>query len=298
MINQLQIDILIIAILTACAAAIPGVFLVLRGVALMSDAISHAILPGIVLMFFGVRDLHSPFLMVGATLAGMLTVIGTQWIIHTQSLKKDAAIGLVFPLFFSIGIILISLYVRNVHLDTDMVLLGEIAFAPFHRVIVAGVDCGPYAMWLMGALLMLNSIFVMLFYKELQVSTFDHNFAVVAGFFPGALYYGLMILTSITCVGAFDVVGAIVIVALMIVPSATALLFAQNLSSMLYGSIAVGVAASVCGYTLAWWLDASIAGSIATMCGLFFMLSLGAKKASSSSLFRSRFFLTRFSVDK
>src|SRR3989344_6639955 len=143
--NWICIELVLVAIVTAIACALPGLFLVLRGVALMSDAISHAMLLGIILMFLVIHNLNSPLLLLGAALAGLATVLVTELLIGTHKVKKDTAIGLVFPAFFSLGIVLITLYARDVHLDTDMVLLGELAFVPFSRLIIAGYDCGPYA---------------------------------------------------------------------------------------------------------------------------------------------------------
>lgn len=271
---MVQLEILCIAILVSVACVLPGVFLVLRGVALMSDAISHAILPGIAIMFLLVHQLDSPLLIVGASLAGLLTVFFTEALIQTERLKKDAAIGLVFPLFFSVGVIIISQCARNVHLDIDMVLLGELAFAPFNRFVVYGFDVGPQALWVMGTILVINSLFVYFFFKELALTTFDATQARLFGFLPMALHYGLMAITSITAVGAFDVVGSIVVVALMITPPATAYLVTRRLSHMLFMSIVNGVVASVLGYFCAMYFDVSIAGSIATMTGLLFVCAL------------------------
>ena len=272
--NNFQIIIMAIACLTSIATVLPGVFLVLRGVALMSDAISHAILPGIVLMFFLVHNLESPLLILGAALAGLATVIITEKIIASKRLKKDSAIGIVFPLFFSVGIILISMYARNVHLDMDMVLLGELAFAPFNRLEFFGSDWGPRALWSMGSIALLNIIFVVSCYKELRLSTFDPQFSHMLGFTPTYLYYALMTLTSITAVGAFNVVGSIVVVALMITPPATAYLLTHKLDLMIYLSVALGIASSIGGYWLAHLLNVSIAGAIATMSGILFLIAL------------------------
>ncbi len=281
-----QLAIILIACLTAAACAIPGVFLVLRGMALMSDAISHAILLGIVLMFFLVKNLSSPWLLIGAALSGLATVALTELLITKNRLKKDAAIGLVFPLFFSLGVILISLYGRSIHLDIDMVLLGELAFAPFNRLIIGGIDLGPYALWVMGSLLVINSLFVKIFYKELALATFDKTLAYSLGFSPALIHWGLMTLTSITAVGAFDVVGSIVLVALMIVPAATAYLCTKELKTMIQLSIGFGVLSAISGYALAHWLDASIAGGIATMNGILFLgvllVQINNSKATSS----------------
>jgi len=272
--NMLQLEIVAIASITAVACALPGVFLVLRGVSLMSDAISHAILPGIVLIFLLVHSLESPLLLFGAALSGLLTVVCTELLINSQKLKKDAAIGLVFPLFFSVGVILISQYARDVHLDTDMVLLGELAFASLNRIYVHGADVGSYALWLMGGILGLNLVCAWLFFKELQVSAFDAVYSTVIERNSVALYYLLMALTSITAVGAFDVVGAIVVVALMITPPATAFLCTQRLPTMILLSCFFGVGAAVGGYWVAARADVSIAGSIAFMSGVQFIGAL------------------------
>lgn len=272
--NLLQIEIALIASVTAFACALPGVFLVLRGISLMSDAISHAILPGIALIFLAVHSLDSPLLLLGAAFSGLLTVICTELLITSQKLKKDAAIGLVFPLFFSVGVILISQYARDVHLDTDMVLLGELAFASLNRVHILGIDVGSYALWVMSGISLLNLVCIGLFFKELQMSAFDAVYATVSAGNPIIYYYLLMTLTSITAVGAFDVVGAIVVVALMITPAATAFLCTQTLHTMMLLSIFFGVGAAIGGYLIASCTDVSIAGTIAFMSGVQFIIAL------------------------
>ena len=269
-----QLEIILIATVVSTACVIPGVFLVLRGVALMSDAISHAILLGIVLMFFWIKTIESPLLIVGAALAGLLTVSLTEMVINTKRLKKDAAIGFIFPVFFSIGVILISKYAGNVHIDADAVLLGELAFAPFNRMEIFGIDVGPYALWVMAIILLLNAGLLATFYKELKLSTFDQGLAASLGFSPVLMHYGLMSVTSITAVGAFDAVGSILVVALMIAPPATAFLLTERLSKMIGISVIIGILSSVFGYWLAHTLNASIAGSMATMTGIIFVLVL------------------------
>ena len=272
--NMLQLEILTIALLTAVTCCLPGVFLVLRGVAMMSDAISHAILLGIVVMFLIIKNLTSPLLIIGASISGVLTVICTEMIIKSKRLKQDAAIGLIFPLFFSVGVILVSLYARNVHLDSDMVLLGELVFAPFNRLIIAGIDCGPYALWIIGVSLLINIVFIVTFYKELLISTFDGTLAKMSGFNPAVLYYALMVITSITTVAAFDVVGSIMVVALMITPPATAYLLTHRVSSMIALSVTFAALSAIFGYAAACCADVSIAGSIASMTGVFFIGAL------------------------
>jgi manganese/zinc/iron transport system permease protein len=269
-----QIEIIILASLTAVTCALPGVFLILRRVALMSDAISHAILLGIVLGFFITKNLTSPILIVGAALIGVLTVTLTELIINTRKLKKDAAIGLIFPLLFSLGVILINRKAHDVHLDADCILFGEIAFAPFSRFMINGMDFGPQGFWVMGGICLLNLLFIFMFYKELKIGTFDPDLAAALGFAPAVINYALMTLVSVTAVGSFQIVGSILVVALMITPPAAAYLLTNRLSHMLIISALLGVVSAVGGYALAHTLDASIAGCMATFSGILFLAIL------------------------
>lgn len=284
-----HIEIQLIASLVAVACAIPGVFLVLRRMAMMSDAISHAILLGIVLAFFVVKDVTSPFLIIGASLSGVLVVSLVEILYKTKLLREDAAIGLVFPVLFSIGVILIARYAWNIHLDVHAVLLGEIAFAPFDRLVFRGVDIGPKSLYVIVAILILNLIFILSLYKELKIATFDAGLAAVLGFSPGLIHYGLMGLVSVTAVGAFDAVGSILVVALMIAPPAAAYLLTDKLSHMLVISSFIGVLSSLGGFWIAILLDSNIAGSMATMSGLvFFVVFLLAPERGLISIARRR----------
>lgn len=266
-----QLEIQIIAAIVAIACAIPGVFLVLRKMALISDAISHSILPGIVIGFFITQDLNSPLLILLAAITGVITVVLVEAIQKTGLVKEDTAIGLVFPVLFSIGVILIAKNANDVHLDIDAVLLGELAFAPFDRLLISGVDVGPKSLWVMGVILLLTLGLLIAFFKELKVSTFDVGLSSALGFSPVILHYGLMSVSSITVVGAFDAVGAVLVVAFMIAPAATAYLLTANLKKMLWLSVLFGVAAAISGYWVAHWLDASISGSMSTMLGILFL---------------------------
>ena len=269
--TSIQIEIQLIAVVVAAACALPGVFLVLRRTAMMSDAISHAILLGIVLAFFVTNDLASPLLILGAAATGLLTVLLVELLNRTGLVHEDAAIGLVFPVLFSLGVILIARYAGNVHLDTDSVLLGELAFAPFNRLVVGGVDVGPKSLYVMLGILLLSVTFILLFYKELKLTTFDTGLAAALGFSPVLIHYALMGLVSATAVGAFDAVGSILVVALMIAPPATAYLLTDRLWLMLLASTGIGVASAIVGYWVAHLFDVSIAGSMATVAGICFL---------------------------
>ena len=269
-----QVDVLLVAIVVSAACAIPGTFLVLRRMAMMSDAISHTVLLGIVLAFFVVADLRSPLLIAGAALVGLVTVVLVEAVSRTGLVREDTAIGLVFPALFSIAVILISSVAGDVHLDSDAVLLGEIAFAPFNRFAPFGVDLGPVALWVMGAILLINLVCTALFFKELKLATFDSALAAALGFSPTLVHYGLMVLVSITAVGAFDAVGSILVVALMVGPPAAAYLLTDRLPRMLGLGVVIGAASAAGGYWLARLLDANIAGSMATVVGIAFVLVL------------------------
>ncbi|MCL6293642.1 metal ABC transporter permease [Jejuia spongiicola] len=288
--NSTQIEIQLIASLVAIACAIPGTFLVLRKMAMISDAISHSILPGIVIGFFITHDLNSPLLILLAALTGIITVVLVEYIQKTGLVKEDTAIGLVFPALFSIGVIMIAKNANDVHLDVDAVLLGELAFAPFDRLLISGVDVGPKSLWIIGSILIITIILLIAFFKELKVSTFDKGLAASLGFSPAIMHYGLMSVSSVTTVGAFDAVGAILVVALMIAPAATAYLLTTNLKKMLALAIIFGVFSAISGYWVAHWLDASIAGSITTMLGLLFLAVylFAPKKGIIAVLYREK----------
>ncbi len=271
--NPAQVEIQLIAMVVAVACALPGTFLVLRKMSMISDAISHSILPGIVIGFFITRDIGSPILILLAALAGVLTVVLVEAVNRTGLVKEDTAIGLVFPALFSIGVILISRNAGDVHIDTDVVLVGELAFAPFDRFIAWERDLGPQSLWVMGGILLLTLILLFLFFKEIKISTFDPELAASLGFSPVLIHYTLMSITSITTVGAFNAVGAILVVALMIVPAASAYLLTDDLKRMLLLAAIFGIISSLGGYWMAHWLDGSISGSMATIIGAIFFLT-------------------------
>lgn len=267
------LEISMIAALTAAACSLPGAFLVFRRMSMMTDAITHSILLGIVLAFFKTHDLGSPYLIVGATLMGVVTVYLTETLTETRLVKEDAAIGVVFSTLFSIAIILIALNARSVHIDTDSVLLGELAFAPFDRMIIFGRDIGARGLYTTGLVFMLNVAIIWIFYKELRLTTFDPAYAAAIGFSPILVHYVLMFMASLTSVVAFEAVGAVLVVAFMIIPPATASLLSDHMKTQFALSILVGALSGVAGYNAAVQLDVSIAGCMAVVCGLLFLLA-------------------------
>lgn len=256
--------------LVGIAASLVGTFLVLRGNSLLTDAISHSIVFGIVAVWLLTHQQAGPVQIIGAALTGLLTVFLSELLVNTRRMADDAAIGLVFPVLFSIGVLLLNLYARDVHIDQHTVLLGEIGF-----VWLDTVQIGPYAvprsLLSMGALTLVNLAFVTAFYKELKLATFDRVLAQALGFMPGLLFYALLALTSGTAVAAFDAVGAILFIAFAIVPPSAAYLLTDRLSHMLVIAAGIAVASSAAGYGLAVAWDVSIGGMMAVMTGVFLL---------------------------
>jgi manganese/zinc/iron transport system permease protein len=260
--------------LVAASCALLGTFLVLRKLALLGDAISHAVLPGIVIAFLLTGDRAPLPMVLGAGAVGVLTVLFVEVLNRSRRLQEDASIGVVFPALFSLGVVLISRYASQVDLDLDCVLYGEIAYAPWDTLILGGKELGPKGLWVTGGVLLLVVALVSAFYKELKLVTFDSALAAALGFSPVLVHYLLMSAVSITVVGAFESVGAILVVAMLIVPPATAYLLTERLSRMLALAVGFGVASAILGYLLARALDASIAGAMALVTGLFFLAAL------------------------
>ncbi len=261
--------IVLTGVLVGLASVLPGTFLVLRGNAMLTDAISHSIVLGIVLVWLATGATAGPVQIAGAALAGIVTVVATEALARTRLVKPDAAIGLVFPAMFALGVLLINVFARNVHLDAHTVLLGEIGFVWLDTLPVMGAQVPRAVVWL-AIMLAINAGFVLAFYKELKLATFDADQAEALGLRPRLLFNLLLALTSATAVAAFDAVGVILFITFVIVPPATALLLTDRLSRMiaLAGLVAAGSALS--GYPLAVMWDVSIGGMMALMTGAFF----------------------------
>jgi manganese/zinc/iron transport system permease protein len=265
--------ILLTGILLGASGALLGSFLVLRGNAMLTDAISHSIVFGIIVVWLLTGQMSGPVQVLGAALTGVLTVVLSELLARSRLVKMDAAIGLVFPALFAAGVLLISIYARDVHIDVQTVLLGEIGFVWLNTVGLSGVQV-PVAVVTLGAVLVVNLAFVLVLWKELKLTTFDPGLAAALGFLPGVLHYAVLTLTSVTAVAAFDAVGAILFIAFVIVPPATAYLLTRRLWLMVLLAVALSVAACIAGYVLALRWNLSIAGMMASMTGVWFALAL------------------------
>jgi manganese/zinc/iron transport system permease protein len=262
--------------LIAASCGLLGSFLILRKMAMVADAISHAVLPGIVIAFIvsGSRD---SFTMLGAAMAtGLFTTFLIEFLHSKGKLQTDASIGVTFTWLFALGIILISLFAGQVDLDQDCVLYGEIAYVPLDIwQTKGGQSVGPRALWIAALVLVVILVLLKLAYKELFLTTFDPGYAISIGISTSLWHFVLMGAVSMTTVASFEAVGAILVVALFVAPPATAYLLTHRFRTMLVLSVAIGILLSGGGYYLAVLLNASIAGSMATVAGFLFAVAFG-----------------------
>ncbi|MCC9167605.1 metal ABC transporter permease [Pontibacter harenae] len=261
--------------LVATCCSLLGCYLILRKMAMVGDAISHAVLPGIVIAFLVTGSRESVPMLIGAGTLGLLTTFLIEFFHRYARVQSDAAIGVTFTWLFAIGIILLSVFAGQVDLDQDCVLYGEIAYVPLDIWLTdSGYNFGPRTIWTLSVVALLITAFIFVGYKELFLTAFDPGYAAAIGLSTTAWYYALMGAVSLTTVASFESVGAILVVAFLVAPPATAYLLTDDFRQMLLLSVGLGILASVAGYYLAVWLDGSIAGAIATVTGLEFMLAL------------------------
>lgn len=263
--------ILIVASLAGISCGITGCFLILRKLSMLADAISHTVLLGIVLAFIISQSLNGVYMLIGAAIVGLLTAFLVQ-VFHSSGIQEDASIGVVFTFLFAVGVILITLYAGDVHLDVDHALMGEITFVPWDLVKWGPLPELPKAFLMLSTVLIVDLIIILLFYKEFKITSFDPSMAAAIGIPVLFIHYLLMGMVSITTVASFDSVGAILVVAMLIAPGASAYLLTDRLNVMLILSVLFGVSAAISGYYVASWQDVSIAGSMATMNGVIFAL--------------------------
>lgn len=262
------------ATLFSLSCGLLGCFLVLRKMTMVGDAISHAVLPGIVIAYLLTGSREGFGMIAGAALFGIFTAFLIEFFHKRARLQTDAAIGVTFTWLFALGIILISVYAGKVDLDQDCVLYGEIAYVPLDLWITdSGQILGPRALYVAGAVLLINILFVRIGFKQLYLTTFDPAFAATIGMSVSLWNYLLMGAVSMTTVAAFDSVGAILVVALLVAPPATAYLLTEKFGRMVAITAVISLLISVLGYYLAVALDGSIAGAIVTVAGVLFALA-------------------------
>jgi manganese/zinc/iron transport system permease protein len=259
--------------LVAVSCSLLGAFLILRKMSMVGDAISHSVLPGIVIAFFIAGSIDSIWMLVGAGILGVFTTFLIEFFHRKGNLQTDASIGVTFTWLFALGVILVSYFASNAHIDQDCILHGEIAYVPLDLLYSTnGTPLAPKAIIILGVVLSVIIIIIGIFYKELFVTTFDPDYAKAIGLHTNTWHYLLMGLVSLTTVASFESVGAILVVAFLIAPAASAYLITTDLKFMLILGSLFGIASAFLGYWLSYYLNASIAGSMTTVSGLIFTL--------------------------
>ena len=262
------------AIFTAISCGVLGAFLVLRKMTMVGDAISHAVLPGIAIAYLLSQSRSSLPMFLGAALVGVFATVVIEVLSKKWKVQSDASIGMTFTTLFALGVVLITFWSDKVDLDQECVLYGEIAFVPFNTWTMAGKSMGPIALWTSGILLILVLIYTLVGYKGLLMSSFNADYAAVLGIGIGAWNLSLMSMVSLATVVSFESVGAILVVALLVAPAASAYLISSQLKTMIGLSALFGFTGSLGGYFLSAALDTSIAGGIATTLGVQFAVVL------------------------
>lgn len=274
-----MIQILYVLIIVSIANSLIGSLLLLRESLMTADAISHTILLGIVLAYLVIRDFSSPWLIIGAAAFGLFTVISIEGLTKTGLVENDASIGLIFPFFFSIAVIIISKYFTNVHLDIDMVLLGQVELTPLKRIDLLGISL-PLAFVQGLTIAIVNFLFILIFYKPLKIRLFDPVFAQSIGINIKLLDFIVMSLVSLTAVVSFESIGSILVTALMAAPTMTARLVTSRFASFIGISIIFGIINTLIGYNLAVFLNTSISSMIAVTAFILFLIVLFLKKST------------------
>ncbi|HRG27082.1 MAG TPA: metal ABC transporter permease [Chitinophagales bacterium] len=253
--------------LVAITSGLLGCFLILRKMTMVGDAISHAVLPGIAIAFLISGSRSSVPMLIGAAAFGMLCTVLIELFHKKAKLQEDASIGISFTWLFALGVILITYFADKVDLDQDCVLYGDITFINFETW--NGI---PTAVWLLGALFILIIGFITIGYKGLYLTTFDPDYAITLGISVTLWHYLLMGAVSLTTVLSFESVGAILVVAFLIVPGASAYLLTTKLKTMLLVAAIFGIVSSTGGYYMALWLNASVSGAMVSVLGVIFLV--------------------------
>ncbi len=290
--------IVLMGFLITAACGLIGNYLILRRMALVGDAISHSVLPGMAIAFLLADSLSTLPMFLGALGAGIVTTVLIELIHKKTRVKQDSAIGITFSTLFAIGVIIISVGLSDsVHLDTECVLYGEIAFVPLDLVqtklgsdalsVVEKIPGLNSEMFLDGDLLTIappsvirmavvagiTLLLVVLFYKELLVTSFDSGLSSSLGINSTVVHYVLMGMLSVIIVSAFEAVGAILVIAMLILPGATASLLAHRLPLMFGITVVHALLSAVGGIHLATWLDCSPAGAMVVAGSAVFALA-------------------------
>ena len=268
-----DIYIILTGSLVAISTGLLGAFLILRKMAMIGDAISHAVLPGIVIAFLISGSRSSIPVMLGAAVVGVLAAFFIETLSRRGKVQNDASIGIVFTFLFAVGVILVSGIISNVDIDQDCVLYGELLFVGLDTRSLLGLEI-PAATLVLGLNFLIVIAFIVFGYRGLFLTTFDPAYAAAIGISTTLWHYLLMGAVSFTTVVSFESVGAILVVAFLVVPPATAYLLTHDLKKMLVLTIVIGVGDTILGYYVNYLFDASLAGTMAAVMGVVFLIAL------------------------
>lgn len=253
--------------------AILGCFLVLRRMSMLGDALSHAVLPGLVIAFIVTGSTSSVPMFLGATLFAMLTAGLTRLLTTHGQASEESSLGIVFTSFFALGILLVQIFAEKVHIDRDAVLEGAIEYVALDTVPFLGL-MWPAALWTTLFVLVAVIGWLTLFWKEIKTAVFDTDYAAAIGLYGYTMLATLIVLVAVCVVASFKIVGSILVVAMLIVPGASAQLLTQRLRNMILISCLFAAMSTAIGYAIAWQLNTSAAGMMAVVSGLGYVLAI------------------------
>lgn len=266
----MDIEIFSTAIFLSLGASLTGIYMVLGQKSMYGDALSHSILPGVVLIFLITGERSFMGSLAGALITGIFVSFLIQRLERIKGVSSDAAIGGVFVVFFALGILLISGPAEGVDLDQDCVLFGEIAFVPIDRWIISGYDIGARGVWTSLALLILAIAFHLLMGRVLKFTSFNAEFARSRGVNPDVWNLIHHIFISIFIVFSFELVGVVLILSFLITPVAASWLISNNMKKLVISAMILAAGGTTAGLFAADAFDVSISGSIALIQGLIF----------------------------
>jgi manganese/zinc/iron transport system permease protein len=286
---QFSLTPILIGVMASISCALPGNFLILRKQALIGDAISHVVLPGIVVAFLLTGLATAYVMMAGAAAAAVISVILIETIKRLGKIEPGAAMGVVFTAMFAAGVLILEQAdLGNVHLDIEHALMGNLEtlvwlraegwHSLLDRAALAGL---PHELERIAYVFAMIVALTLVFWRWLKIATFDESFAKALGIPASALGFGLVVVAAIAAVAAFDAVGSIIVIAMFICPPAAARLMTNKLEHQLWWSVGFATLSAILGYVFAGygplWLGAedavSAAGMIAAVSGVFLALA-------------------------
>jgi len=294
-----NLQIAVMGTLVCLSCGIVGTFIVIRRMALLGDAISHGILPGIVIAYLLTGSLSIGPMWIGACLAGVACGFLIEWLRTQTPLREDAAMGLTFTSFFALGVALLSSEVKHVHLDPSCILYGEIGLVPLQGELVIGdLWLGNQTIWTMGFICFTALALCVVFYRLLLVTSFDLHLAKSLGMPVKIIQYGLMIILCLVLTASFESVGVILVISMMILPSLSSSFLFARLPMILLCCLPFSCLYAIGGIHLAHLMNFPISASMTLVgvalfipcCflgpngGLLFNLRITQKRSTTKSL--------------